>query len=85
MKYPVFAEVAAELSESTGREVTAYQVTLSWLRANGDAVVPIPAVTRTTTANINAASVEVELSADQLARLDASPVGSGSVFPDDED
>ena len=84
-KYPAFAEVAAEISASTGQDVTAYQVTLSWLRSNGDAVVPIPAVTRTATADINAASVNIELTADQIARLDSSPVGSGSVFPDDED
>ena len=83
--YPAFAEVAAEISAETGNDVTAYQVTLSWLRSNGDAVVPIAAVTRTATADINAASANVELTVDQIARLDASPVGTGSVFPDDED
>ena len=36
-------------------------------------------------ADINAATANVELTADQIARLNASPVGTGSVFPDDED
>ncbi len=82
--HPEFAAVADELSASGGR-VTAWQVALAWLNAAGPHVVPIPAFTRTATADSSAAAADVVLTPEQVARLDASPVGAGSVFPDDED
>jgi aryl-alcohol dehydrogenase-like predicted oxidoreductase len=83
--YPAFADVATEISSATGRTVTAHQVTLAWLLSNGSVVVPIAAVTRAATADSNAAAFDIELSAEQITRLNSSPVGSGSLFPDDED
>jgi aryl-alcohol dehydrogenase-like predicted oxidoreductase len=83
--YPAFAEVAAEQAASTGREVTAPQVALAWLSATSPTLVPIPGFRRRETATSSAAAADLELSADQLARLDASPAGDGSMYPDDED
>ena len=83
--YPEFALVADEQSEELGRAVTAQQVALAWLVASGPTMVPIPGVTRAATVDSSAAAADLELSATQRARLDASPVGPGSMYPDDED
>lgn len=83
--YPEFRAVAHELSSTAGHEVTAQEVALAWLSAGGSHVVPIPAFTRSATAHSSARAAALDLTADQIARLDASPVGRGSVFPDDED
>jgi aryl-alcohol dehydrogenase-like predicted oxidoreductase len=83
--YPDFASVAAEQSRTAGRAVSAQEVALAWLSASGPTVVPIPGFSRTATAEASAGAADLELTPDQLARLDASPAGSGSVFPDDED
>ena len=83
--HPEFAAVAGELSATTGRHVTPQEVALAWLSASGSSVVPIPGFSRETTARTSAQAAELSLSEDQRARLDASPVGAGSVFPDDED
>jgi aryl-alcohol dehydrogenase-like predicted oxidoreductase len=83
--YPEFAAVADEVSQSTGEQISAQQVALAWLSASGPTVVPIPAFTRAATADSSAQAGHIELSPAQVARLDASPVGPGSLFPDDED
>jgi len=83
--YPEFAAVAAEVTEESGRAASAQQVALAWLSASGGSVVPIPAFTRTATADSSAAAAHIALSAAQVARLDASPTGPSSLFPDDED
>lgn len=83
--YPEFRAVARELSTTTGHDVTAQEVALAWLSASGAGVVPIPGFTSGRTAYSSARAAHLELSADQIARLDLSPVGRGSVFPDDED
>ncbi len=83
--YPDFADVGHELATTTGRSVTPQEVALAWLAASGTTVVPIPGFSRAATARTSAHAAHLELSADQLARLDDSPVGRGSVFPDDED
>jgi aryl-alcohol dehydrogenase-like predicted oxidoreductase len=62
--------------------VSAHQVALAWLIRSGPTVVPIPAFTRTATAESSAAAVHLELSDEQQARLDASPPLGRSVFPD---
>jgi aryl-alcohol dehydrogenase-like predicted oxidoreductase len=83
--YPEFDAVAAEVSASTGTPVSAQQVALAWLSAAGASVVPIPGFTRTSTADASAAAAAIELTGEQVARLDASPTGRDSRFPDDED
>lgn len=80
--YPEFAAVAAELTESSGAEVTAHEVALAWLVAQGPTVVPIPGFTRFATADSAARAAYLDLSADQLARLDATEGTNESVYPD---
>jgi aryl-alcohol dehydrogenase-like predicted oxidoreductase len=63
---PAFAEVATELG------VSVYQVTLAWHLAQADVVLPIPGATRPASIIDSAAAADLELSPDQLARLDAS-------------
>ncbi len=60
-----FAEVAAE------RGVSPHQVCLAWMLAKGPNVIPIPGSSRPETIRDSAAAAELELSEDELARLDA--------------
>lgn len=83
--YPEFAAVAAEQSGSSGRDITPQQVALAWLSASGSSLVPIPGFTRTATVDASADAESLVLTPDQLARLDTSPAGPGSMYPDDED
>ncbi|WP_432509403.1 aldo/keto reductase [Kineococcus auxinigenes] len=65
--------------------VSAGQVALAWLLAQGPDVVPIPGTKRRAYLAENAAAVHVELSAGELARLDAVlPAGAtaGDRYPD---
>jgi aryl-alcohol dehydrogenase-like predicted oxidoreductase len=58
-------EIAAE------KEVTPAQLAIAWDLARGDDIVPIPGTKRRTYLEQNAAAVEVELTEDDLARIDA--------------
>jgi aryl-alcohol dehydrogenase-like predicted oxidoreductase len=58
-------EIAAE------KGVTAGQLALAWVLAQGEDVVPIPGTKRRSYLEENAGAAVVELSADDLARLDA--------------
>jgi aryl-alcohol dehydrogenase-like predicted oxidoreductase len=62
---PAFAEVAEALG------VSVYQVTLAWHLAQADVVLPIPGATRPASIIDSAAAADLELSPDQLARLNA--------------
>jgi aryl-alcohol dehydrogenase-like predicted oxidoreductase len=63
-------EIAAELGVSPG------QLALAWLLAQGEDVVPIPGTKRMAYLEENLGAADVDLSADDLRRLDdASPVG----------
>jgi aryl-alcohol dehydrogenase-like predicted oxidoreductase len=64
--FPAFAAVAAEVGS------TPQQVTLAWMLAQGERVVPIPGSSRPETAVASAAAAEITLSAEQVARLDAA-------------
>jgi len=69
--------VVREIAEAHG--VTAGQVALAWLAAQGDDVVPIPGTKRRTYLEENVGALDVTLSADDLARLDdLSPAGARS-------
>jgi aryl-alcohol dehydrogenase-like predicted oxidoreductase len=75
--------VVAELAEQKG--VTPGQLALAWVLSRGDDVVPIPGTKRRGYLEENAAASEVELTEDELARLeDAFPVGAaaGDRYPD---
>jgi aryl-alcohol dehydrogenase-like predicted oxidoreductase len=62
---PAFAEVAEELG------VSVYRVTLAWHLAQSDAVVPIPGASRPSSIQDSAAAADLQLTPDQLTRLDA--------------
>lgn len=74
--YPAFAEVGQE------HGVSAQQVALAWLLAQGNAMLPIPAFGRTATADDAAAATRLHLSHAEVEFLNASPAGPGSVYPD---
>jgi aryl-alcohol dehydrogenase-like predicted oxidoreductase len=64
-------EIAAE------KDVTAGQLALAWVLAQGDDLVPIPGTKRRSYLEENVAAVEVELSEEDLRRLDeAAPRGA---------
>jgi aryl-alcohol dehydrogenase-like predicted oxidoreductase len=77
-----------EIADEKG--VTASQLALAWVMTQGDrpdgpAVVPIPGTKRVAYLEENAAAVDVELSAEDLRRLDeAAPIGAaqGDRYPD---
>ncbi len=58
-------ELAAE------KDVTPAQLALAWVLARGEDIVPIPGTKRRTYLEQNAAAVDVELSDEDLARIDA--------------
>jgi aryl-alcohol dehydrogenase-like predicted oxidoreductase len=68
-----------------GRGVSASQLALAWVLAQGDDIVPIPGTKRVKYLEQNAGAADVELTADDIARLNAVlPVGvaSGTRYPD---
>ena len=72
-------EIAAE------KGVTPGQLALAWVLAQGDDVVPIPGTKRVQYLEENAAAADVELTDDDLRRLDeAFPLGAaaGDRYPD---
>ncbi len=66
-------EIAAE------KDVTAGQLALAWVLAQGEDLVPIPGTKRRSYLEENVAAVEVELSEDDLRRIDgAAPRGAAA-------
>jgi aryl-alcohol dehydrogenase-like predicted oxidoreductase len=57
--------------------VSLAQIALAWLLAQGEDIVPIPGVKRRVTLEDSVAAVEVDLSAEDLAALDAARAVSG--------
>jgi aryl-alcohol dehydrogenase-like predicted oxidoreductase len=69
------------LAEEKG--CSAGQLALAWVLAQGDDVVPIPGTKRRSYLEENGAAVEVELTAEDLRRLDEiAPTTEGSRYPD---
>ena len=69
------AEIAAE------KDITAAQLALAWVLAQGDDLVPIPGTKRRTYLEQNAGAAEVELTDDDLARIDAElPEAAGERY-----
>ena len=62
------AKVAAIAEE---KQVTPAQLAIAWVLAQGDDLVPIPGTKRRTYLEQNAAAADVELSAEDLARIEA--------------
>jgi aryl-alcohol dehydrogenase-like predicted oxidoreductase len=68
-------ELAAE------KGVTSGQLALAWVLAQGDDIVPIPGTKRRTYLEENLAAADVELTADDLARIDAEvPEAAGDRY-----
>ncbi|MGA6161656.1 aldo/keto reductase [Amycolatopsis magusensis] len=65
-RFAPFAEVAR------AHEVSPQQVTLAWMLAKSPVLIPIPGSSRPETIRSSAAAVHLELSAEELAALDAS-------------
>ncbi|MGH9228096.1 MAG: aldo/keto reductase [Acidimicrobiales bacterium] len=76
-------ELVAVVREIAGiRDATPGQVALAWLQARGDDVVPIPGTKRRRYLEENVAALELELSAEDVARLEGlTPVGARSADP----
>jgi aryl-alcohol dehydrogenase-like predicted oxidoreductase len=62
--------------------VSAAQIALAWVLAQGDDVVPIPGTKRRTYLEDNAASLDVTLSDDDLRLLDDAGAAAGDRYPD---
>jgi aryl-alcohol dehydrogenase-like predicted oxidoreductase len=76
-------EAVRAMAEEKG--ITAGQLALAWVHAQGDDVVPIPGTKRRTYLEENVAAVDVTLSADDMQRLDEIlPPGAaaGDRYPD---
>jgi aryl-alcohol dehydrogenase-like predicted oxidoreductase len=68
-------EIAAE------KGVTPAQLAIAWVLSQGDDLVPIPGTKRRTYLEQNAAAVDVELTGDDLARIDAElPEAAGERY-----
>ncbi len=64
-------KIAAKVSEiAQEKGITAAQLALAWVLSRGDDLVPIPGTKRRKYLEENAAAVDVELTEDDLARLD---------------
>jgi len=60
---------------------TSGQLALAWVLAQGDAIVPIPGTKRRTYLEENLASLDVELTSDDLARIEAElPAAAGDRY-----
>jgi aryl-alcohol dehydrogenase-like predicted oxidoreductase len=73
------AAKVAEIAQEKG--VTPAQLALAWVLARGDDLVPIPGTKRRTYLEQNAAAVDVELSDEDLQRIDAElPAAAGARY-----
>ncbi|MDO9587930.1 MAG: aldo/keto reductase [Brevundimonas sp.] len=71
--------VKAVAAIAADKGVTAAQLALAWVLAQGETLVPIPGTRRIRTLEENAAAVDIVLSADDLARIEAVfPKGAAS-------
>ncbi|MGH2935829.1 MAG: aldo/keto reductase [Gaiellaceae bacterium] len=64
------------------KSATPAQVALAWVLSRGDDVVPIPGTKRRKYLEENVAAVEIELTADELAQLDAIGTAAGDRYAD---
>jgi aryl-alcohol dehydrogenase-like predicted oxidoreductase len=73
-------ELVARVGElAAEKDVAPGQLALAWVLAQGEYVVPIPGTKRLAYLEQNVAAAEIELSAEDLARIDAAaPVGAAA-------
>ena len=73
------ARKVAEIAESKG--VTPAQLALAWVLAQGEDIVPIPGTKRRTYLEQNAAAADVELTSEDLARIESElPAVAGNRY-----
>jgi aryl-alcohol dehydrogenase-like predicted oxidoreductase len=70
----------AELANE--KDVTPAQLALAWVHAQGEDVVPIPGTKRRRYLEDNVVAVDIELSADELERLDGLGEAAGDRYAD---
>jgi aryl-alcohol dehydrogenase-like predicted oxidoreductase len=75
--HAAFADVASEVG------ATSQEVTLAWLLALSPMMIPIPGATRPQTIDSIIRSLSIELSGEQIARLNATQYSESSMYPDD--
>ena len=75
------AMVAAVRGVADAHGVSPARIALAWLLAQGDDIVPIPGSKRRVTLEDSMAAVDVTLSADDLATLDAAAPRGGTAGP----
>ncbi len=75
-------ELAAKVEElASEKGITAAQLALAWVLAQGEDIVPIPGTKRRSYLEQNAAAAEVELTADDLAQIEAElPQAAGDRY-----
>ena len=76
-----FAVVEQVEALAAEKGATPGQVALAWLLSRRDRVVPIPGTKQVRYVEENARAAQLELSADELARLDALPEAVGERYP----
>jgi len=75
--HAAFADVAGEVG------ATAQEVTLAWLLAMTPVMIPIPGATRPETVDSIIRSLDIQLSGEQMNRLNATAFSESSMYPDD--
>jgi aryl-alcohol dehydrogenase-like predicted oxidoreductase len=75
-------KLAAKVEElAAAKSITPAQLALAWVLAQGEDIVPIPGTKRRSYLEQNAAAVDVELTPDDLARIDAElPQAAGARY-----
>jgi aryl-alcohol dehydrogenase-like predicted oxidoreductase len=63
-------------------DATPAQIAIAWLFAQGDDIAPIPGTKRVSRLEENAVAEAIDLTAEQLARLDAIPAPAGDRYGD---
>lgn len=77
-RFEEFARVADEI------DATPQEVTLAWLLEMSPVIIPIPGATRPETITSIMRSLDVQLSAEQFARLQATEPEHTSMYPEDQ-
>ncbi|MFJ5776299.1 aldo/keto reductase [Streptomyces sp. NPDC093094] len=74
--------LAAKVKEiASEKDVTPAQLAIAWVLARGENLVPIPGTKRRTYLEQNAAAVDIELTADDMARIDSElPAAAGERY-----
>jgi aryl-alcohol dehydrogenase-like predicted oxidoreductase len=77
--------IVAKLEKIAGEKgITTAQLALAWVLAQGDDIVPIPGTKRRKYLEENAAAVDVELTSEELSRIDAElPEVSGERYDEE--